>query len=144
MTAHCDSQIANDRRSRHSLHRLVGCVRALGWRLGWKYWRIQNKASVNPWIALQWAESCERKADELRDTAPELSAAHRDWARQLRAAHESYKWGKAPNMSMSGATNKYGQQVEPPLDPPDYEPVECPECGYTPCICNEDTYARAT
>lgn len=97
MTAYYDSQIANDGRSRHSLHRLVRCVRALGLRLGWRYWRIQRKAIVNPWIALEWADNCERKADELRDVAPELAAAHRDWARQLRAAYESYKWGKAPN-----------------------------------------------
>lgn len=80
-----------------SLRRLVRCVRALGLRLGWKYWRIQNKANVNPWIALQWADNCERMADNLRDVNPELAAAHRDWARQLRAAYESYKWGKAPN-----------------------------------------------
>ena len=60
-----------------SLRRLVRCVKALGLRLGWKYWRIQNKANVNPWIALQWAENCERMADELRNVNPELAAAHR-------------------------------------------------------------------
>ena len=42
----------------------------------------------------------------------------------------------------SGAFSAHNSGTEIKLQ--DYEPVECPECGYTPCICNEDTYARAT
>ena len=83
------------------LHGLVRCVKTLGLRLGWKYWRIQKRATVNPWLVLEWADNCERKADELRDVHPSLAAAHRDWARQLRACYENYKWGKAPNVEPS-------------------------------------------
>lgn len=56
---------------------------------------------MNPWIALQWAANCEEKADELAAVNPALAAAHRDWAKQLRAAYDRYKWGKALNAPIS-------------------------------------------
>lgn len=45
-------------------------------------------------------------------------------------------WG-IPDILMS----KLDQlRIEPPIDHPDEtERVECPSCGYLPCICNEDT-----
>ena len=104
MTAHCDSQIANDGRSRHSLHRLVRCVRSLGIRLGWRYWRIQNRALVNPWLVLEWADNCDREAERL-DAMNEglIAKAHRQWAAELRTTYE--RW-KAPNDKLTDGGRK--------------------------------------
>ena len=71
--------------------RLVRGVRALGLRLGWRYWRIENRALVNPWLALDWANACEREADAL-DAKREglLAAQHRAWAAELRASYARF------------------------------------------------------
>lgn len=78
-------------RGPNCLRRLVRCVRALGLRLGWRYWRIENRALVNPWLVLDWAEACEREAAEL-DAKREglLAAQHRAWAAELRASYARF------------------------------------------------------
>ena len=71
--------------------RFVRCVRALGLRLGWRYWRLENRARVNPWLVIEWAENCEREADAL-DMQNEglLAKQHRAWAAELRASYERF------------------------------------------------------
>ena len=71
--------------------RLVRCVRALGLRLGWRYWRIENRALVNPWLVMDWANACEREADAL-DAKREglLAAQHRAWAAELRSSYARF------------------------------------------------------
>ena len=73
------------------LSRLVRCVRALGLRLGWRYWRIENRALVNPWIVLDWANACDREADVLDKKREGLLAEqHRAWAAELRASYARF------------------------------------------------------
>lgn len=78
--------------------RLVRCVRVLGLRLGWRYWRIETRALVNPWLVLDWANACEREADAL-DAKREglLAKQHRAWAAELRASYARFM--SSPNIS---------------------------------------------
>ena len=78
--------------------RFVRCVRALGLRLGWRYWRLENRALVNPWLVIEWAENCEREAEHL-DMKNEglLAKQHRAWAAELRASYERFM--SSPNAS---------------------------------------------
>lgn len=87
----------NGNRVSGCVQRLVRCVRSLGLRLGWRYWRIQKRALVNPWLVLEWADNCDREAERL-DAMDErlLANAHRQWASELRTAYD--RW-KAPNAS---------------------------------------------
>ena len=41
------------------MRRLVRCCRVLGLWLGYRYWRLQNKAIRDPDIVLQWIEAWE-------------------------------------------------------------------------------------
>lgn len=88
-------ELPNGTRVIGCVQRLFRCVRSLGLRLGWRYWRIQNRAIVNPWLLLEWADNCDREAERL-DTMDEglLANAHRQWAVELRSAYD--RW-KAPN-----------------------------------------------
>ena len=45
-----------------SMLRLVGCCRALGLRNGFRYWRLQNKAIRDPFMALRWAYQIRHEA----------------------------------------------------------------------------------
>ena len=78
-----------------AVKRFVRCVRSLGLRLGFRYWKIQNRALVNPWLVLEWADNCDREANRL-DALNEglLANAHREWAKELRM---TYKRWSAPN-----------------------------------------------
>lgn len=87
------------------LSRLVRCVKSLGLRLGWKYWRIESKALVNPWLVLQWADNCEREAEHLNAKDEKLIAdAHRAWALELRKTY--LRWLCASALSVSPSLNK--------------------------------------
>lgn len=81
----------NGNRVSGCVQRLVRCVRSLGLRLGWRYWRIQNRALVNPWLVLEWANACDREAAVL-DAKREglLAAQHRAWAAELRASYARF------------------------------------------------------
>src|SRR5665213_529226 len=86
---------ANPRRNPGRLQRLVRCVRALGWRLGWRYWRIQNKVLKNPDAAKEWAIRCRKEAIV---SPKELSDCFLDWAVKLEASMEKWEQQqKAPN-----------------------------------------------
>src|SRR6266511_1366463 len=91
-----NATIATLTRWRRSLERLVRCGRSLGLKLGWRYWRIQNRALLNPWLMLEWADNCDREAERL-DAMNEglLANAHRQWATELRTTYD--RW-KAPNV----------------------------------------------
>lgn len=103
MTPYQDIQLPTCARWRHSLHRLVRCVRSLGVRLGWRYWCIQNRALVNPWLVLEWADNCDREAERLAAMNEGLLAnSHRQWAMELRTTYD--RW-KAPNVRISGANH---------------------------------------
>lgn len=65
-----------------SLPRLVRCIRDLGLRVGWKYWRMGNRALRDPGLVLAWADLCDDEARETID--PKLKAALQDWAQKLR------------------------------------------------------------
>ena len=84
--------------ARVGLYRLVRCVMALGLRLGWRYWRIESRALVNPWIVLDWADACEREADEL-DAKREglLALQYRAWATELRSSYARFM--SSPNIA---------------------------------------------
>jgi len=70
-------------------------VRALGWRLGWRYWRIQNKVLKNPDAAKEWAIRCRKEAIV---SPKELSDCFLDWAVKLEASMEKWEQQqKAPN-----------------------------------------------
>ena len=49
-----------------SMLRLVGCCRALGLRNGFRYWRLQNKAIRDPFMALRWAYQIRHEFMALR------------------------------------------------------------------------------
>ena len=85
--------------------RLVRCVRALGLRLGWRYWRIENRALVSPGLVLDWANACDREADAL-DAKREglLATQHRAWAAELRASYVRFM--SSPNNKLTGAGTK--------------------------------------
>lgn len=76
--------------STHWVKRLVRCVRVLGLRRGWRYWRIENWAIKDPSRVLAWAYCCEResKASALED--PAWSKAVGEWAVLLRKHHAIY------------------------------------------------------
>jgi hypothetical protein len=105
-----NASIATLTRWRRSLERLVRCGRSLGLRLGWRYWRIQNRALVNPWLALEWADNCDREAERL-DAMNEglLANAHRQWAAELRTTYD--RW-RAPNSSSA----EKDKRIKSPLD----------------------------
>jgi hypothetical protein len=85
------------------LERLVGCVVTLGPRLGWRYWRIEQRAYKHPECVLEWASRCRREAI----TAPEPYRTHcLDWATQLEDNFE--KW------SRQDAANAAGELPPPP------------------------------
>lgn len=65
-----------------SLPRLVRCIRDLGLRVGWKYWRIGNRALRDPELVLAWADLCDEEAAGVLD--PRLKVALQDWAQKLR------------------------------------------------------------
>lgn len=80
--------------------RLVRCFRSLGWSLGWRYWRIQNKCALNPWLALSWAQACEKQADEVEAMGEGLLARqYRAWAKELRECYGRFM--SSPNAKMS-------------------------------------------
>jgi hypothetical protein len=72
------------------LRRLVHCVRVLGVRTGFRYWRIENWAIKDPSLVLAWANACDFEADRCASTAPKTSAAFRGWAAALRRSHATY------------------------------------------------------
>lgn len=93
---------------RRCLPRLVRCLRVLGWRNGWRYWRTQNWAIRNPERVLQWADDCETKADKIEATDPKGAWCFRDWAKRLR---ESY----SANAELCGPSRE--RQPETPDQP---------------------------
>lgn len=46
------------------LIRLFDCIYHLGWKIGFKYWRVGNLAEKRPEIALEIAESLEKNSEE--------------------------------------------------------------------------------
>lgn len=63
--------------------RLWQCVRALGFRDGWRYWVIQNRMARDPRLMIEWAKFCQQKARELDKKNPQVAWCYRDWARTL-------------------------------------------------------------
>lgn len=85
-----------------NLQRLVRCIWHLGWDLGWRYWRLQNAAMVDPSLALRIAEMSEsdarmyrRAAAEARDvdsweSCTRAAEANETWAARVRECHAEY------------------------------------------------------
>lgn len=73
-----------------SLRRLKHCIETLGFCIGWRYWRAQNRCAVSPWLVLQWADRCLEHADlvEAAHGDTRLANQFRRWADEL---NESYK-----------------------------------------------------
>lgn len=71
------------------LLRLVRCLRVLGWRNGFGYWRIQNWAIKNPESVLKWADDCEAEADKIEATDQKGAWCFREWAKRLRESYSA-------------------------------------------------------
>lgn len=56
---------------------LAVCLKWLGLKTGWRYWRIQARARKDPSIVLQWARDC--RLVGLQDWAEQLEVAHEKW-----------------------------------------------------------------
>lgn len=63
-----------------ALRRMLSCFWHLGFRLGWKYWKIEQSAFDDPKLILDWANRCRRAAIAMKD--PERSAFI-SWAEAL-------------------------------------------------------------
>lgn len=60
--------------------RLLKNIRALGWNLGWRYWRIENAANKHPELCLEWADAAEKEAEEIKDINPKESELLLQWS----------------------------------------------------------------
>lgn len=69
---------------------LFNCVKSLGFVLGWRYWRLSQRAAKNPKIVLQWARDCRKKALTFEQDSPD-SKAFISWAEELEARYEIWK-----------------------------------------------------
>lgn len=49
------------------MKRLLRAIWHLGPRLGWRYWRIENKCIANPELVLKWAHECRAAAIRQED-----------------------------------------------------------------------------
>lgn len=88
-----------------SLHRLVGCVRSLGPKLGWKYWRIGEKARNHPELITAWATRCRREAI----IAPEpFRSAYLKWAEELETCLEKWSRQEASNKKLTCSESAVG------------------------------------
>ena len=96
------------------LARLVRCLWALGWNLGWRYWRLENACFVDASLARRIAEDAEQMAKQYRSQAVNAKTeewwtlatrraeCHESWAKLVRKCHAEYsanaevKRGTAP------------------------------------------------
>lgn len=67
--------------------RLLHCIRVLGWRYGWRYWRVQNYAMRDPGFASRLATRCDEEAEKLQQDDPFGAAAFHCWAKRLRETY---------------------------------------------------------
>ena len=61
---------------------LARCLRVLGWRLGWRYWRVAGRARRDHGMVAAWAFRCRREA--IAASEPYRSA-YLKWAEELEA-----------------------------------------------------------
>jgi hypothetical protein len=74
-----------------SVHRLVRGIWWLGPWLGWRYWRLENRAKRDPRVVPAWCDEMERQADKDYQAGRKLEAAHlRFWAAQCRYYNERF------------------------------------------------------
>jgi len=90
-------------RTAGSLRRMVSCVRVLGIRSGWKYWRIGERARKYPALVAQWADNCRHEADVC--DVEELSKALRGWADELDRHYARWSSEQAANDGSSGTAD---------------------------------------
>jgi len=78
------------------MSRLLRAIWHLGIRLGWRYWKIENRCIENPELVRQWAHSCRCEAVKAieRDSDPFADDAYwkilMNWADQLEIQYEKY------------------------------------------------------
>src|SRR5437899_1157778 len=65
---------------KHRIIDLVHCLRVLGLRRGWKYWRCQRLALQDCNFAMRWASNCRREAIK---SDPDTARALIKWAEEL-------------------------------------------------------------
>ena len=77
--------------SRNPVLRLLNCIRHLGLRTGFRYWRLQNKSIRDPHMALRWALRCREEALRLDhlDKGNE-AAVFRRFANELEDRNRKY------------------------------------------------------
>lgn len=74
-----------------SLERFLNCVNHLGWRMGLRYWKIQNDCIKRPALALEWAVKCEETAKKHHIKGEkEIAEAYDGWAVLLRESYNGY------------------------------------------------------
>ncbi len=73
------------------LKRLLNCISHLGFRLGYRYWKLQNRALLNPDLLLEWARNCDEAAVTLEQNGEGvLSRQYLAWAAELRASYHRF------------------------------------------------------
>ena len=81
---------------------LFACVRALGFSLGFRYWRISRAARKTPSLVIHWAEKCEKEANDcnLRGD-PHGEIMMNAWAIELRASAKARFGAKNQRRSLT-------------------------------------------
>jgi len=79
------------------LRRLVECCRLLGVWLGYRYWKLQNKAIADPKMVPLWATALRASADEDEAKGEHVSAGFlRGFATEIEARNSEFHTLNAP------------------------------------------------
>jgi hypothetical protein len=71
---------------------LLNAIDKLGFRLGYRYWRIFLQALKNPELVLVWASLVDKEANNCALRGETMEAeVFRNWAAELRKSYERYK-----------------------------------------------------
>jgi hypothetical protein len=70
------------------MNSLYKCIKSLGFKNGWKYWRACRSAEKDPEFVLRWADQCEKSAENESDQT--IKKALLTWAKTLRLCYEEY------------------------------------------------------
>lgn len=75
------------------MRRLLRAVWHLGFTLGWRYWRIENRCIANPELVRKWAHDCRCAAARACNGSVAEDAEWMilmDWADRLEESYAKY------------------------------------------------------